>query len=421
MFARFARLWEWFGCRSWAVSRPAGPARRRPRIGVEALEDRQVPAWLVPGGGGLIYQAEVGVANNLQISYDAGRYTFSDIEPIAVLGAWDFDPDPFRAVIWGGGILGMTANLGDKNDTLIVRSVAHPLTVNAGTGDDLIHAGTGDTQLDGIDAPVVVHGEAGADALWLHDYGAFGPNHTYTVTHNLATRDGVPNIYYDTQVERLRLNAGWGHDTVNVWGTSPATAVTVSLKAGGWDVVNVGSPNYSLDTIQGPVDILGEVSPSTGLAVDSVSINDQADGNANTYTLTTEYFTRSDFPFPLVKGTIHRSGAAPITYWNGLAGLTLNAGRGNDVINVQGTAALAPLTVNAGLGNDTINVGVKGSVADILGPLHVNGQSGWDQIVIDDRANGPDIFVIDGVGRTVQRNNRILLTYEDVDPVTILD
>lgn len=408
------------GWRSGVAGCSEGAGRPRSRLGVERLEDRRVPAVLSVGGG-VTYQAGVGVANNLQISYDAGRYTFTDVEPITVSGAGDSDPDPLRAVVSGSGVLGITVNLGDRNDTLTVRSVGHQLTVNAGTGDDLIHVGTGETQLDGIDAPVVVHGEGGADALWLNDYGRFVPDHTYHVTQNLATRDGVPNIYYDAQVERLRLNAAWGNDTVNVWATSPATALTVNLKAGGRDVVNVGSPNYSLDTIQGPVDILGEVSPSTGLAVDSVNVNDQADGNANAYTLTTEYFTRSDFPFPLVKGTVQRSGAKPITYYNGLAGLTLNAGRGNDIINVLGTATLAPLTVNAGLGNDTINVGFKSSVAEIRGPLHVNGQSGWDQIVIDDRADGPDTFTVDSLARTVARNNRILLTYEDIEPITILD
>src|SRR5262249_12746503 len=155
-----------------------------------------------------------------------------------------------------------------------------------GTGDDRIELGSyyyddgsggyDPVTLDGIRAPVSVLGDGGTDELWFNDWGRYVAGHTYGVTDKLVTRTGIAYVDYDTQVERLRLNTSWGNDTVHVWATSPATAVTVSLKSGGWDVVNVGSPNYSLDTIQGPVDVLGEVSPSTGLAVDSVNVNDQA-------------------------------------------------------------------------------------------------------------------------------------------------
>jgi hypothetical protein len=151
------------------------------------------------------------------------------------------------------------------------------------------------------------------------------------------------------------------------------------------------------------------------VAVDRVYINDQGDGNANTYTLAVEDFAR-------IEGTVARSGAALITYLGGLAELVLNAGLGHDTINVQGTSPLAPLTVNAGFGDDTINVGFKGSVADIRGPLTVNGGPGVDTVWVDDSADGPDEFYIvpsDPVSGTLLRNGRRLLTYSYVEDFEI--
>src|SRR5262249_40571868 len=146
------------------------------------------------------------------------------------------------------------------------------------------HGGT----LDGIRAPVTVAGGAGADELWVHDWADPDLN-TYTITSSRVSRAGV-TLEYDTSVDQLRLNEGFSACTVHVSSTSPATAVTVNLKAGGADTVHVGTPNSSLDGILGPLTILGEVStvPNIG-GVDSVYLHDEFDGNANQYTLAVSY------------------------------------------------------------------------------------------------------------------------------------
>jgi hypothetical protein len=419
--------------------------RQRLRPGLEVLEDRTVPAVLsrTPFLGDLTYQAGSGVANSLRISYDSvsTRYTFAETaEPITSSGIVDLDPDPYR-VVFSASIHSITVLLGDRNDSLVVASVIDPLKVQAGTGEDtvtVLSTGAAATvngsdgndrihiggqinlppgSLDSIAAPVVVSGGAGSDQLWVHDW-ADGSLNTYEITNTRVYRAGVA-IDYDNSMESVRLEEGSGVGRVNVWSTSPTTAVTVNLQAGGADAVHIGGPNNSLDTILGPVTILGEISPNAPTSArDSVYLHDEGDSNANSYTLAVRYLTSPVYSFPLVSGTVARSGAALITYENGLASLNLYAGRGDDQIQVRSTAAGAQTVVLAGAGNDKIYVGEGSSVAGIQGSLIVNGQEGFDALSIDGRAEGPDPFVRDFT--TVRRSGRIVLTYSSIEDFVLL-
>ena len=77
------------------------------------------------------------------------------------------------------------------------------------------------------------------------------------------------------------------------------------------------------------------------VAGDKLVVNDQGTATAKTYT---------------VDGTgVSRTGAAKISFGT-MEALTLNAGSGNDTINVNGTAATTPALINAGGGNDHIEV-----------------------------------------------------------------
>ncbi len=62
-------------------------------------------------------------------------------------------------------------------------------------------------------------------------------------------------------------------------------------------------------------------------------------------------------------------------------GITINAGTGNDTVNVRYTIEGVPVTVNAGSGNDTINLGTAGNSLDaILGAVTVYGGGGSDKL-----------------------------------------
>ena len=66
---------------------------------------------------------------------------------------------------------------------------------------------------------------------------------------------------------------------------------------------------------------------------------------------------------------------------------TLNAGAGNDTLNVQSINAAT--TLNAGAGNDTINVGslapaTNGNVNGIGALLTINGEADSDTLNVDE-------------------------------------
>jgi hypothetical protein len=410
-----------------AGHRPAAQSKKAPgRLALEALEDRTAPAVISFVGGVLTYTAGNNVANVLTTSYDdaSERYKFTDAAETINLGG---------GVLAGAGsggnsvsfsaanIAAIVLNLGNQADNVRLLSTADATTIHAGTGDDQIDVGGYlvnnsyfGNGLDSIRAPVNVFGGDGYDQLWVNDWADPDKNH-YTATDRAVTRLGV-GIGYDAQVDYVRLNEGYSHCTINVESTSAATALTVNLKSGGQDTVVVGGAAGSLDGIRGPVTVLGEVS-TAGDRVDSLIINDRNDADDNTYTYGVEYYNRPDFAFPLVIGTLTR-GSAAISFTAGLPGVTLLAGRGADTINVLSTAALAPLTVRAGAGDDTIRVGANGSVAALLGPLFVDGQDGQDRLSTDDRANGPDAFLIDA--QTVRRNGQLLLWYNSVEGFEIM-
>src|SRR5262245_65910485 len=68
--------------------RKSRPPQARPRLELEGLEDRTVPAVVSVVNGVLTYSAANNVANNLSVSYDSAqhRYTLTDSSEIIFLG-----------------------------------------------------------------------------------------------------------------------------------------------------------------------------------------------------------------------------------------------------------------------------------------------------------------------------------------------
>jgi hypothetical protein len=284
----------------------------------------------------------------------------------------------------GSGQLLLATEQGD--DTITVERTSVATTIHAGDGHDWINVGTKDVQLDGILAPVTVHGESGTDHLEITDSGDLTAGYTYTMTNTSVVRDGIASIIYDDEVESLRLNASSRHDIVNIRSTSGATPVTINLKAGGsLDTVNIGNTANSLDDIRGEVTILA-MSGSDGSVYQFLNINDHGDATPNTYTHWVEYLSGAFY-----RGRVVRSGAAMISYGGGFSSFVLNAGTGNDTVHVQGTTARAPLTVNAGGGIDIITVGSPTNQLDTIDmsreSLTVNGQDGFNALIVNDQGN----------------------------------
>ncbi len=109
---------------------------------IEALEARIAPATLnYAGDGAVTYTSGGGVFNFLILSLVGVNYRFSDSENITVTG-----PGASAATgsgtsivdVFFGGVASLTFHLGDQDDTLLIRNLEHPLTVNDGAGDDTV-------------------------------------------------------------------------------------------------------------------------------------------------------------------------------------------------------------------------------------------------------------------------------------------
>jgi hypothetical protein len=131
----------------------------------------------------------------------------------------------------------------------------------------------------------------------------------------------------------VNLSLGSAGDTVHVRSIAAGEPLTISGN-GGADTVNAGSLANSLDSF-----LAGLTFNAGGQVGDTLNINDQGDATNNTYTVTATQVTRS--------------GGPTITY-SGVNSLALNAGTGNDTVNLNSTAAGTVTAVNAGGGNDSI-------------------------------------------------------------------
>src|SRR5262249_22541948 len=140
----------------------------------------------------------------------------------------------------------------------------------------------------------------------------------------------------------------------------------------GDDTITVGSATSSLADIAGALTINGQAGNDTLLFNDVAAV-----GGVN-YTLTAT--------------TLNRSGAALITFGT-IESLTLTGGNNGNIITVASTPAAVPVTVNAGNGNDTVNVQA------IAAALTVNGQGGNDTINVGNAAN-----VLDSIAGTLTVN-----------------
>jgi hypothetical protein len=103
-------------------------------------------------------------------------------------------------------------------------------------------------------------------------------------------------------------------------------------------------------------------------ANDEIYFNDQSDASGQTYAISNELeplVTLPDgTPWHFDTTTVERSGMANV-YYRRFETVVLNAGEGDDTVNLQGThreqdpngGNNSTFTVNGGAGNDTINVG----------------------------------------------------------------
>jgi hypothetical protein len=210
---------------------------------------------------------------------------------------------------------------------------------------------------------------SGAFALSVNgDQASAGQNDTITVGVSgggvMASVNGKMVVFDAGAVSSVAVHPWGGSNTVNVESTLAAAPVTVSNASGSANAVSVSPNAHFLDNIQGNVTV-------SGGGTNTLTVFDQNDPYSDTYTVTST--------------TVSRTVSAVITY-GGLSALTVDGGYGSVAYNVQGSSASTPITLNAGTGNDTVNIGGAGPTLDaVRGALTLNGQAGSDILNLNDQ------------------------------------
>lgn len=290
---------------------------------------------------------------------------------------------PQHGILTHGAMESLVMNLSGLAETVTFNST--PLTalttLNAGDGNDTIQIGAGNF-VSTVDENVTVNGGGGTDSLLIDD-SANTLARTWTITGGSANAS-ADIVSWSTlasdAVELVSLLGGTGNDTFNKTASNSNSAMTVNGGDGN-DTLNAGSAG-SLGVWPGTVVYTG------GVGTDSLLIDDSTANTASqVYTFTDDINT-----------VFSRTGAnGSIGFNSTTEAVTLNTGTGGaatlaQTINVNGApagTAGSTLLVNAGDGNDTVNVGGGDWGQEIDRAVSINGGTGTDRLQINDSVN-PD-------------------------------
>jgi hypothetical protein len=134
--------------------------------------------------------------------------------------------------------------------------------------------------LDNFQAPVTLQGTSGIDLVEIFDYLNAAP-HTYTVSANAISRDGIQPIHYSGIGDILLLTPLIGGSTVNVASTSSQAAAVTSIVSEAGDHVVVGADaghgQHSMQSIAGLLVVTSRGGAATVVLDDSGNIDNGFD------------------------------------------------------------------------------------------------------------------------------------------------
>ena len=273
------------------------------------------------------------------------------------------------AIATTGAATAITSAAGATNTITVsnagsIDSISGALTLTGNNSDTLIvddsassHVNTATltpTQLTGLSPATIAFSNL---AKLTVNLGAAANNLTITntaaATNTTVTGGtGSDTITLNTNAGPTRINTGSGTNTVAVLATA-AAPMTIASGTGAHDTITLGNAGVTTGIAQ-PLSILGN-------GTDIVTVNDSADATARTIVLTSTTL----------------GGITPglITY-SSLATLNVNAGSGNNTVNITSTNSATTSNVTAGSGNDTITL-----TAD-SGPTNINTGAGTNTVAI---------------------------------------
>jgi acrosin len=204
---------------------------------------------------------------------------------------------------------------------------------------------------------VTIDTEGEADTLTFNDAATTDPRTVSVLTDRVGFGGdsffGVGGFVFFAGVDAMTLNAGTGHDTVNVFAVNLGKTLTVNAGAGN-DTVNVDSNG----TLSGGTanDIKGALTINGGAGTNTVTVNDSSE-SANTTVTVTPMGATSGFVDNLPGDNLFGAAAASLSY-TGVNLLNLSTGSGDDLIKLTpaSTTAGTKFFVRAGAGADVLDI-----------------------------------------------------------------
>jgi FG-GAP-like repeat/Bacterial Ig-like domain len=401
---------KWF--RKWKQTRPAtsqgknrSPARSRPRLLLEKLEDRTVPSVILLNGSGNDTLTVNATGNN------SGSYTLNNNAPVPFAGVTSFtfndtgtstftinNPSgglfaPSSGIVYNGGGFGNLLDLGGSATT---GSFAPNSNTPANSGT-LTEVGSTVTQTitftglapatDTVSSPTfTISGSAGPDTVSIVDGPLVGGAQTTTVseghtppnfesvtfanktavTFNDGDGGNTITVNLPTQptgLATLNVNSGNTPDEINVLATPSGVTTNTDTETGVPDSTVIGGTLAAFNTGTGTLaNINGTVNVDDSGSVGEIYIDDSGDTTGQTYTqnalANVPTFGGSGFQFSSTVTT------ADINYTLDETSVQVAGGSGNDTFDVNATSSAAfssgtgtgPNTFFGNAGNDVFNI-----------------------------------------------------------------
>jgi hypothetical protein len=180
-------------------------------------------------------------------------------------------------------------------------------------------------------------------------------------------------------------------------GTAPAT-VDVLATGTPTDIVGNGPMTIHMgkDGSVAHITHVLNLENTSGTSQSTITIDDSEDGNKHTVTLRTLAHNRADAEHDADPwGQVSGLAPANINYeYADTSSVTIDGGTADNTYNVRATGQSTPgslffgnIYLNTGTGDDTVNVGERDTLDDLLWPISVNGQGGFDSLYVNDQAS----------------------------------
>ncbi len=299
----------------------------------------------------------------------------------------------------------MTFKGGSGKNTYNVQAAGATTTLNTGAGNDTINLGNANSLL-GVQAPVTITGQGGADKLNANDQADTNANlsgqpNVYSFTENAFTAavfggDALPQVV-TVNYSNLAAIDFWAAQTVSpgnqiqVQGTSNGTA-TLAVHAGtAADLIGVAAPVITGGPTMGNLTVDGH---GASVGIDDSGTQDitgdllHRESNSVAFTSTDQSVAFSDqvtrFPPPGSHQPPVKDNLAWTMTYSNLQSLSINGGPVSTSFKVQSTASGTPVTITAGVAGNSFQIGKNDSVKIIRSLVTLTGQGATSTVGIDD-------------------------------------